>query len=192
MSEVTTRDVPNKNGDIVAIKLTSGDVIIAHYVGVDDQSGAVMFNDPLVVTSVSGYILLTDFAPFLTPMHEHPQMMINPDTMIYIEPIGQRLADYYDISIKHRDQIRGDMDDIIQKSYDLIASTIAKHNELEQPNNNGPQQGVPLSELLDDGGEESPKEDEPTSGAESIPEGVKVIDFAKVLREATKKKDPLN
>jgi hypothetical protein len=45
--------------EIVAIKLTNGDLILGVNIGVDEYDSTLLQN-PLVVSSVNGYLIMTD------------------------------------------------------------------------------------------------------------------------------------
>jgi hypothetical protein len=181
--------------EIVAIKLTNGDLILGVNIGVDEYDSTLLQN-PLVVSSVNGYLIMTDYSPFLSSDDTDPVIRINPMTMIYCEPVSVDIAAYYNLSVEYRKLVQPHVEGIISKSFEMIQKTVTdlkseKEMELYDPIKEANHTQDPIKSVLD-----TPLADIlgdiPLHKPEDSPD---VIDFAAILKDAMakkKKKDTLN
>lgn len=192
------------DAEIVIVKLINGDLIIAKNLGYDEDN-SVLLQDPLVVTATSGYLLLTDYVPFLTAHTDEPILRLNPASPIYMEPVGPEIITYYQTCLRYRNMIKEDIDKILLKSHQLIIKTMNDIDAERKASGGVPLDvqtladlmNTPIASMMDDQvkahnhGVDLAKtlNEEGVSGEQPQ----KVVDFSAILQEAMrKKKDPLN
>lgn len=183
-------------GKVVLTKMINGDLLIGIYDGYDDNDEALILRDPLVITSTAGFILMTDYVPFL-PANPSDSNVLNLNFYhtIYFEPVSPAVEAYYHTSCKYRDMIKDDMSDIITKSQALIVKTmdnLVQERAAEDAAKTATNQSVisdhseklTVDQMFED--IEQPAKPEPVKSS--------VVDFASILAETlkNKKKDTLN